>query len=709
MSARLRKIVITTVGILLAVVLLGIALLQYLVDEQRLKAELAEIIHERTGATLHIDGALGVALWPRFGVRAQGVRLVPAGSTVALLEIEKATATLQIRPLLRREILVDGIRVQGVVVLAEIDSEGRASWLNASTPTQSGASGGVDIATAAAAPLAIGVSRIDIDDARIEYWNRQTGQYLRIDEAQLSAADVNLTGELYPLKFSGRLQHGKDQEPARVTVDARLGVDVEHATLTLERIELSWDAPSLPPIVLTSVGQVRWLQRQAEFSDWQIKAPGLAGEGSLAVDWSGELPSFRIPMRFTAIDVSALADASGNSLPEIVNADQLQGLTLAGEISGNGDTLRLDQLALQAGDIHLQGDVAYSGSSSPQLDAKLHINRLDPSLLLLPAAVVGDEAMLGTIPGTAPGAIPEPLQKTAAELPLALLHFVDARITLTAEEARYAPYQASNLVLTLRAQAGVLELQELSAEAYDGLIDLRATLDARQPVASLTSSSTVLGLDIASVLAAGGKPQNVVGRLNASATLNAAGNSTEAWLDTLSGPADFNIAGGEVRDLNVEKMLCEVIASSRQESLSADFEPLTIFQKVTAKLQFEQGIARLQPLSAVLPNLQLGGIGSYHILAGNFDTVLTARLTGDLESRDPACRVDKRLLGIDWPLRCKGRLDDDPARWYGIDRDGVQKILTQLATQEVQQKVEEKLQKKLDKLFGNSKDKNQEP
>ena len=67
------------------------------------------------------------------------------------------------------------------------------------------------------------------------------------------------------------------------------------------------------------------------------------------------------------------------------------------------------------------------------------------------------------------------------------------------------------------------------------------------------------------------------------------------------------------------------------------------------------------------------------------------RVTNDLAERDPACRMSRRMLAIDWPLRCAGSFDEEPKTWCGIDKDGLAKVAGQLATDKVQDKLRDTL------------------
>ena len=66
-------------------------------------------------------------------------------------------------------------------------------------------------------------------------------------------------------------------------------------------------------------------------------------------------------------------------------------------------------------------------------------------------------------------------------------------------------------------------------------------------------------------------------------------------------------------------------------------------------------------------------------------------LEGDKsEMPDPACQVNERYVGIQWPLLCRGPLELG-AKACRLDKDGLGKIAAKLAGDRLNQKIEEKL------------------
>ncbi|MCB1849091.1 MAG: AsmA family protein, partial [Halieaceae bacterium] len=128
-----------------------------------------------------------------------------------------------------------------------------------------------------------------------------------------------------------------------------------------------------------------------------------------------------------------------------------------------------------------------------------------------------------------------------------------------------------------------------------------------------------------------------------------AGRTRNQLVQALTGPITLQTSQVVLRDIGVEQLLCEAVALTNQETLSASFAADTRFQALEANVQLAAGTATLRALRADLDHIKLTGSGAYTLLDGNFDTTFKARLSPELESLDRACRVSKRLTAIDWP------------------------------------------------------------
>ena len=178
--------------------------------------------------------------------------------------------------------------------------------------------------------------------------------------------------------------------------------------------------------------------------------------------------------------------------------------------------------------------------------------------------------------------------------------------------------------------------------------------------------------------------------------LNSLGQSAKELKAALNGPITLTTKEVVLQGTSVEKLLCEAVALTNQEKLTAIFPSSTRFETLAADIQIANGVEILDPLHADLPQVALIGSGNYDLLNKNFVANFKARLSPELEQLDHACRVSKRLIAIDWPVNCAGSVGTEPARWCRVDAS---KIIQDLTVNEGIEKLQKKARKLLDKLF----------
>ncbi len=342
-------------------------------------------------------------------------------------------------------------------------------------------------------------------------------------------------------------------------------------------------------------------------------------------------------------------------------------------------------LSLATGDTRGEGSLRYARFESPQIDTRLKLNLLNPALL----ALAGPEAAAGSGGGPAATGGDEPL-------PLDAIRRIDTRAELSIEKAVFDNHTIDKLVAKLRIVEGSIQLGSLTGTLHGGRLDARGTFNGRYNTATLDSTGKLDQLDIAELLAAtGGKPL-LAGRASLDWTLASKGRTRNELVAALTGPVKLATSQVVLKDISVEHMLCQAVALTNQEQLTASFPASTAFTTLGADIQLADGKARLDPLQAELPQVTLTGTGNFDLLSKDFRTTFKARLSPELEALDRACRVSKRLTAIDWPVDCKGNIDGEPAKWCSVDSKA---IVEDLGKGEAKRKIQKEAGKLLDKLF----------
>jgi len=359
------------------------------------------------------------------------------------------------------------------------------------------------------------------------------------------------------------------------------------------------------------------------------------------------------------------------------------------EVTGSGDFNLRTQVAalnvsLRSAGLEGSGDLRYGTFDSPQIDATLQLTELTPALLVLagPEAAEAEEEA-----GTASG---------STALPLDALRMIDTRAQLKIERVIIDAHVLEEVNAGLRVVDGVATLDPVSARLHGGNIVFDAVLNGRYNTAVLTTSGGITGFDVARATQALDAGVAASGTAAFTWELEGRGTDTDTLTASLTGPVRFDTQEITVKDIAMEQMVCRGVALANQEDLSAEFPTDTRFQALSADINVDSGVARLEPLTASLTAVNLTGNGRFDIVSGDLRASLRAQLSEGLGELDPACRINERYAALRWPVECKGNLAEDPASWCGVDAT---EIVKDLAEGELKRKATEEAGKLLNKLL----------
>ena len=236
----------------------------------------------------------------------------------------------------------------------------------------------------------------------------------------------------------------------------------------------------------------------------QLQWPKAIEDETLAVTLESELrvdlPSQRVTLE--ALDISV---AGATQEPLSLQASGVVELA---------DLVADLELQVSSGETKGKGQLRYASLGSPQIDASMTFNLLNPALL----ALAGPEAATAEPSAAAPGTDDLPL-----DLPLDLLRNIDTRLDLQIELAVMGEYQARNLQLQLRAVDGVIDISELRGEALEGSFDLRGNFNAKYNNTTLSTTGSIDSVDLVQMLKLAGVDADAEGSATVGWEVSAAG------------------------------------------------------------------------------------------------------------------------------------------------------------------------------------------
>lgn len=672
--------------VLLVVLAIGAAIM--LIDPNDYRDEIGAAVERETGRELTIEGEINLTFWPWLGLEIGRTQLAddPAFSDTPFAEMDRIYAAVRLLPLLRRELQLDTIVLEGARAQLIVDEQGRGNWesllpdpAEESAPKEdepqrdSGGGialtdlGGLQIRDASfsyhdrgadeiyrIAPLNVNIDRLQFgqpvpvsadwvaelpDGSEIAgRLNSQVVLNEALDTIRLprlqAEVDVRLADDLAVLaELTGAVTLSENFEQALVEDLALLAVargpDIpggeQQARLLASRIEadLASGRYRLPELLLTAAGVEMRLQADALLGDEL--------EASAAL----ELTPFdaRQLMRRLAIDE-----------PERADPDTLANVGGTAALRFAGGQLALESLDIVLDETTIRGDARVHSFDGPSAEFRLAIDAIDLDRYLPPPA---EEERPAGEPGDGTAEI---------DLPVELLRGLRLDGEFTLGRLIVSGLRVTDIGAQLHADNGLVRLDPLQASLYEGRFMGRLALDVREATPRLVVSPQLSGIEAGPLL------QDLLGEPWLTGTgdvefdLVMTGNSVDEWLSSLSGDGRFAFDDATVRGINFAQEIRVAEARLTGAEVPERETRDTDFARLTATFTAEEGIVRSDDLHGESPLLRIAGEGLANLAESTLDYRVTVNVVGTLTGAGGRELDDVGRVPI--PMRVRGPFDD---------------------------------------------------
>lgn len=214
---RFIKILTLSLAGVVGVVALAFAALVFIIDPNIFRDDI-ERLAEAQGVNLALEGDLSWQLFP-------DIQLVTGAASLNLHDSEQSTfmhldaarLSVALMPLLRKEVIVQGIGLDGVVLNLSVDQEGVGNWTKIVDAEKKAApkdapaepeQDGEDVK-----PLQLAIASLRLNGAEIHYRDAATGQDVVLRNVNLRGDNVQLSGQPIPVALdAGFAMEGNGQQ-----------------------------------------------------------------------------------------------------------------------------------------------------------------------------------------------------------------------------------------------------------------------------------------------------------------------------------------------------------------------------------------------------------------------------------------------------------------------------------------------------------------
>ena len=731
-------------GLLLIIVALGFAL-THLFDPNDYKDEIRQLARDKANVELTLDGDIGWSLFPWLGLELHEASIATlAKPKEPFADLQMLGLSVRVLPLLRREVQMSDVRVEGLNLTLARDEHGHGNWedIGKPLPAQNGTPADAQANATVQAPadqkpapaegneraVKLDIDSLTVNNARVQYTDAKTGQSYSAESIQLSTGPVH-EGANIPLKASAFISASEPNIKARTELAGELRFDRKLKRYNFEDMRLSGETSGEPTggktVTFAAQGQLL-VDLAANVASWnglKVSANQLRALGELNLRDLDKAPQLSGGLSIAQFNLRTFLDSIGRPLPATNDPAAFAKLELVTRLQGTPNSLALEDLAVKLDDSTFSGRVAVEDFAKQALRLQLKGDAFDAdryfpakseeakgATAARQAEVKQQEASAVAGAGTTP--LPNaPTQVAWSDdklLPVDRLRALDLQADLAFGSLTLGKLPIEDAQLKAIGQGGLLTLQTLRGELYNGTFEAKGTVDVRPAVPQLGVNTNIQRVPVEHFIKTEGKEQAppVKGLLTLTSDLTATGNSQKALVDTLNGSANFTINDGVLVNANLEQQLCQAIATLNRKTLSG--EPRgkdTPFQELRGSLVVRNGVASNPDLKARIPGLTVNGNGDLDLRVLGMDYNVGVIVEGDQRAMpDPACQVNERYVGVEVPLRCRGPLELG-AKACRLDQNGLGKVAAKLAGNRLKDKIDEKLDEKLgDKVSPEVKD-----
>ncbi|MHB8820864.1 MAG: AsmA family protein, partial [Pseudomonadaceae bacterium] len=681
------------------------------------------LARDKAGLELTINGDIGWSLFPWLGLELHETTLASTQTPdQPLADLRMLGLSVRVLPLLQREVQMSDITVNGLNLTLSRDQQGRGNWEGIGQPPAqpAGTQPAPTVATPAepaepapgksGKPLKLDIDSLTVSDARVTYQDARSGQQYSADSIELSTGAIR-EGSAIPLKLNAFFGSNKPVMRARTELQGALRFDNQLKRYQLEDLRLSGEASGEPlqgkTLNFSAQGQLL-VDRAAQVAEWnglKFTANELRGLGELKVrDLDGQ-PKLGGALTVAQFNLRQFLEGIGQPLPVTADSGALSKIELMSRLTGSQNSLILEEATLKLDDSTFTGTLGLSDFARQALRVELKGDRLDLDRYLPPVAkeTAQDTARQGEVKASEAAALgngttPLPDKPTqhawSSEklLPIERLRSLDGNLDLSVGSLTLRKLPLENFVLKARGKGGLLDLQTLRGNLFGGRVESAASLDVRPALAQLSMQMQLSSVPVERLLESQGEKVTLKGQLNLDSDLRTQGNSQKDWIDNLNGKAGFLVDNGVLVDANLEQQLCRAIATLNRKPLTSEPRSKdTPFRELRGNLSVRDGVASNPDLKASIPGLTVNGNGDVDLRVLGMDYRVGILVEGDKGAMpDPACQVNERYVGIEWPLRCRGPLELG-AKACRFDKDALGKVAGKLAGEKLNEKIEEKL------------------
>ncbi|RWX56773.1 AsmA family protein [Photobacterium chitinilyticum] len=695
----MKKLLYAVLAIVIVIVV-GVGALLALVDPNQFKPLLAEQVKKATGQELVIRGDIGWRFFPSIGFTlGQTEFRNPEGfAEPNLIQLGSAELSVSVVPLFSRHLEIGHISLQDGRVFIQtrkdgvnnLDALGQSSKQaenntvadqpTAATETAPQNQGGAE-------PWTISLEGVELVNASAEIRDDQAGTFTAISALNFTLSRF-APGEWTQAEFDVAGQNGELAFTANGASELFIVPEMNNAEL--KNMQLSATAKDK----LNDIQSLTVTMDKFKAGDWSAVTFAVTGEvPALAFDAKGET-RLKLSEAFDFVQLQALALESGLKGATLPRPEMAVKLSADADYDVNKGMATLSQFKADIDEISVNGNASFKAADIPVIRFAVNSDNIDLDAFLgLDKKETSSQAGAEDVGSTTAGTAPETASAADKnqEPDLSALKSLDVAGTVKLGKFKAANAKLANVLVDVKVAKGVLKLNHLDAELYDGSIKMQAMLNANGKLPTYKVTNKISGVQIQPLMVDVVDNDVLAGKGNITMSLAGTGLAEKRIRENVAGTVDIKFADGAVYGVNVPEMIREARATLKGKKAEyVKEEKKTDFSGLTATIKLGSGKASTTNLDLDSPLLRIAGKGQTNLVSEAIDFKVNTSVVATSKGQGGK-QVDE-VADLTLPIDVKGDWTEPK---FSMDLAGLLKQNNKL-----EEKAHKEVERGLEKLLG---------
>ena len=713
--AKLIKFLLWTTVSLVLLIILAAVLIPILVDPNDYKDEITQQVYQKTGRTLSIEGDIDIAISLPLSISLELGKInlsnAEGFADTPFAKMQGASLYVSIMPLLNENRLEVGeIKLSNLELNLIKNKKGITNWSDLSankevtndkqdssstnTPSDKTAKTAADKTTMPE----IHIAGLNIENAHISWTDEQANQTIRLSKTNITISEL-IEDKPFKLKLSTHIEANNPEISGDFTLQSSPIISLSKQLFQLPDTVLSLDliGKTLPgganktqlsgDIIFNGESQTLDIKKM------KLNSYDMAINGLFHADKLDSAPQYNGQISIEKFSPKTLAASLGMALPKMKEGNALNTADAKITFKGGNNKVTISSLEANLDETSLKGNASISNFQKPLYGFDLTLNQLNLDYYALADA---EQASTAATTENQPTNTSDKKKSSASKakkpapiFPLETLRQLNLNGKLSIAQFIISGAKMSNVVIVLKADKGLVKLAPLKANLYDGSINLKTTIDARNKTPKLTIINELKNVQIGDLLQDTTGSQEFTGAGNISANITTTGNDKDSLIKSSNGTIKFLVTDGHIKKLDILGTIRKADALLKGKTLpTTEQDNNTKFTDLKGTLKVKNGVVHNDDLSSKSPLMVLTGKGYADFPKEYVDYTLNVKLLNSV-------KIDKNSQGSDYkgkefPYTIKGKFSELS------ENADISKVLEQ----EVKKKVIKELNKTLEEKFG---------